>query len=166
MKPFLSTEAIKTLVASLVLSRLDYCNSLLTGLQDEKISKLQRAQNCAARLVLGKSNYHSSMDLLKTLHWLPIKVRVVYKISLMCFNFFQSYSPDYLNEIFLEYTPTRVLRFQDSRLLQVPRCNLKRVGERSISYAGPTIWNSLPLSLRFADNVAIFRRHLFDKYLV
>ena len=54
MKSILSYDSVKTLVTSLVLSCLDYCNSLLAGFTVQKISKLQKAQYCAARLVLGK----------------------------------------------------------------------------------------------------------------
>ena len=169
MKPFLSTDAVKTLVTSLILSRLDYCNSLLVGLQDEKILKLQRAQNNAARLILGKSKLHSSIDLLRELHWLPVKARIIYKIALMCYHFFNSSCPSYLSEILNPYTPSRALRSQDSRLLEIPRCNLKRFGERSFSHSGPSIWNSLPLSLRLAGSAAVFKTnlktYLFKQYL-
>ena len=50
IRSFLSTDAANKLVVSLILSRLDYCNSLLAGIPDNKLNKLQRIQNHAAQL--------------------------------------------------------------------------------------------------------------------
>ena len=90
MKSFLPSHVLKTVVSSLVLSRLDYCNSLLAGLPDISINKLQRAQNRAARLILdipcsNNTCHTSSVEMLKTLHWLPIKARIEYKLSIFSF---------------------------------------------------------------------------------
>ena len=168
MKSVLNKESIKTLVISLVLSRLDYCNSLLAGLSDENIQKLQKVQNYAARLVLGKSKSESATEMLQTLHWLPVKARIEYKIAVLCFNALQTSEPLYLKDLLCPYAPTRDLRSQNSKFLEVPRSKLKRYGDRAFSIVGPSVWNSLPFSLRSACNVAIFKRHLktylFTKY--
>ena len=168
MKPYLTSDAIKTLVSSLVLSRLDYCNSLLAGLQDEKISKLQRAQNCAARLIFSKTKFDSSTALLKSLHWLPVKARIDYKIAVICFKFFGSSLPSYLNDLLSVYTPSRSLRSQGSKLLKVPRIKLKKCGERSFSHYAPVLWNSLPQNLRSAGSIEVFKKdlktYLFTEY--
>ena len=68
IRPFLSTDAAHKLAVSLILSTLDYCNSLLAGIADNKLNKLQRMQNHAARLVLRKSRHASATALLRTLH--------------------------------------------------------------------------------------------------
>ena len=60
IRSFLSTDATNKLAVSLILSRLDYCNSLLAGIPDNKLNKLQRIQNHAARLVLRKSRCNST----------------------------------------------------------------------------------------------------------
>ena len=83
--PFLSTDAANKLAVSLIFSRLDYCNSLLAGIPDNKLNKLQYIQNHAARLVLRKSRHASAAGLLRTLHWLPVKARIQYKIACLCF---------------------------------------------------------------------------------
>ena len=86
IRPFLSTDAANKLAVSFVLTRLDYCNSLLAGLPDNKLNKLQRIQNHAARIVLRKSRHVSATSLLRTLHWLPVKARIQYKIACLCFS--------------------------------------------------------------------------------
>ena len=80
---FLTVHAGNTLAAAFILSRLDYCNSLLAGLPDHKLAKLQRMQNSAARLVLRKPQRESATPLLKILHWLPVKARIEYELSLI-----------------------------------------------------------------------------------
>ena len=99
MKSILCFDSVKTLVTSLVLSRLDYYNSLLAGITEQKISKLQKAQNCAARLILGKPRSESATSMLKTLHWLPVKARIEYKISGLCYNTLHSSMPPYLKDL-------------------------------------------------------------------
>ena len=69
------------LVAALIISRLDYCNSVLAGLPAEQIGRPQRVQKSAARLVLKKRKWHHITALLNELHWLPVKFRCEYKIA-------------------------------------------------------------------------------------
>ena len=76
IRSFLSTDAANKLAVSLILSMLDYCNSLLIDINDNKLNKLQRMQNHAARLVLRKPRHASATALLRTLHWLPVRARI------------------------------------------------------------------------------------------
>ena len=70
IRPFLSTDAANKLAVSFILTRLDYCNSLLAGLPGNKLNKLQRLENHAARIALRKPMHASATSMLKTLHWL------------------------------------------------------------------------------------------------
>ena len=166
----LSVETANKLAVAFILSRLDYCNSLLAGISDDKLYKLQRIQNNAARLVLRERRRCSASTLLKTLHWLPVKARIEYKMSTLCFQCLHSdFMPVYLSELLLPYRPSRTLRSQDSSLLSVPRFSLDSFGKRSFSVFGPITWNSLPVSLRQLQCFTTFKKqlktHLFQKYL-
>ena len=72
----LTEDATKTVMQSLVMSRLDYCSALLIGIQQDLIAKLQRLQNSAARIVSRTRKYEHITPLLIKLHWLPIKFRI------------------------------------------------------------------------------------------
>ena len=169
-RPFLSTDAANKLAVPFVLTRSDYCNSLLAGLPGNKLNKLQRIQNHAARIVLRKPRHVSATSLLRTLHWLPVKARIQYKIACLCFQCL-SYNtmPPYLSDLLHPYQPSRTLRSLDTSLLSVPRFCLETFGRTSFSVFGPTIWNSLPLSLRKTQCFSTFQKkpktHLFEKHL-
>ena len=83
IRKYLPNDGIKRLVNALVMSRLDYSNSLLYGLPKYQIDKLQRLQNTAARLVAGTRRSDHIKPVLKDLHWLPIQSRIIFKILLM-----------------------------------------------------------------------------------
>ena len=89
--PWVRKHCVK-LSSTVILSRLDYCNSLLAG--------LQHIQNSAARLVLRKPRRESATPFLKTLHWLPVKARIEYKVPTLCYQCLNSVAmPSYLCEL-------------------------------------------------------------------
>ena len=129
IRPFLSTDAANKLTVSFVLTRLDYCNSLLAGLPDNKLNKLQLIQSHAARIVLRKPRHASAASLLRTLHWLPVKATIQYKIACLCFQCLSHNTmPPYLSDLLHPYQPSRTLRSLDTSLLSVPRFCLKTFG--------------------------------------
>jgi hypothetical protein len=80
IRKYLTKEATETLLLSLVISHLDYCNVILYGVSDCEIRKMQRIQNMSAKLVLNRKKFDSSKQALNELHWLPIKARIEFKI--------------------------------------------------------------------------------------
>ena len=165
----LSVETTKTLVCSFVLSKLDYCNSLLSGCPLYLLHKLEKVQNSAARLILKARKYDHATPLLRTLHWLPIQARIEYKLSTLCFHFFSGSSPVYFSELFTVYTPPRLLRSSsDTRILVIPPKTSKTYGQRTFRFCAPTQWNSLPSHIRHSKSVQLFKSalktHLFQKH--
>jgi retron-type reverse transcriptase len=161
IRHYLSQQATKTLITSLVLSRLDYGNSLLAGIPDTLLNKLQKVQNCAARLVFRCSKKTHVTPLIHALHWLPVTQRIDYKLATMCFNVINQTAPHALTELVTVYIPSRSLRSAaDTRILTVPRRNKKTRGQRAFSYIGPVTWNKLPYSVRHSETPAQFKRSL------
>ena len=131
IRPFLTTSATATLVCSRVLSRVDYCNSLLAGITSDQIARLQRILNNSARLIFRKKRSEHVTPMLISLHWLPIKQRIEYKLATQAFRHFDGTLSPYLSHCLSSYTPHRSLRSSSDKLLCVPRVNLKSAGARS-----------------------------------
>lgn len=72
IRQYLTTEATQTLISAFVLSRLDYCNSLLSGVSQYQLDRLHRVQNAAAtaRLTVKASESDHMTPILHSLHWL------------------------------------------------------------------------------------------------
>ena len=168
IRQYLSLQATKTLVCSLVLSRLDYANSLLSGCSKQSLDRLQKVQNNAARLTLKLKKTDHITPALKQLHWLPIQSRITYKLCLHCHNFFSRSAPAYLSDLLTVYTPSRSLRSSDdSYKLVVPRTN-RKVGDCAFSISAPKQWNTLPLYIRSQTSTPAFKHalktYLFNQY--
>lgn len=102
-----------------------------------QITRLQLVQNAAARLIHKCCKYDHITLILKSLHWLPVRQRIDFKILLFVFKSLHNLVPVYLSELVHPYTPSRSLRSYDQALLVIPRVRLKRRGERAFAVAGP-----------------------------
>lgn len=160
IRPYLSDNACKTLVCSLVTSRLDYGNALLYGVNKNITSRLQRVQNTAARLVTRTKKREHITPVLKRLHWLPVEFRCQYKLLLYTFKAVTGQAPDYLVELIEVYKPSRLLRSQTETLLVTPKVKTKTYGERRFDKAASNLWNGLPTQLRNEKSLSSFKKHL------
>ena len=97
IRKYLSKDNTKTLVHAFISSNIDYCNSLLYGLPEYQLNKLQRVQNMCAGLICKESKYCHITPLLVDLHWLPVKFRIEFKILLIVFKIFRGLAPSYLS---------------------------------------------------------------------
>ena len=86
IRRFLSYQHFEILIHTFVTSRLDYCNSLLSGLPQNLLQKLQFVQNSAARLLSFTRKTEHITPILKELHWLPVAVRTEFKILVLVFR--------------------------------------------------------------------------------
>ena len=104
---FLSRSATERLIHAFVSSKLDYCNSILLGFPFYELQKLQRLQNTAARLSNRAKKSAHITPVLKSLHWRPVKERIIFKILLVTYKILHGLAPAYLNEVLLIYTPLK-----------------------------------------------------------
>ncbi|WP_419585632.1 hypothetical protein, partial [Thiolapillus sp.] len=149
------------LMCSFVLSRLDYCNSLLIDITSDQMYRLQKIQNHAAKVLLRKSKHEHVTPLLKKLHWLPVKERILFKIATFAFRFFDGTLPPYLSSCLSVYTPSRTLRSSsDEKTLSCAKWKLKGFGHRSFSVQAPLVWNSLPPHIRHSCSLSQFKTSL------
>ena len=153
---------------ALVTSTLDFGNAALFGITGTLLHRLEMVQRAAARVVLCiDQRVHRSMTAsLRDLHWLPIAQRIQFKVLTLMHGAVKNRTPRYLSDRIVTHAPSRSLRSATKSLVAVPRINLERYGRRSFSYAGPSLWNALPLGLRIQQDPDRFRRdlktHLFN----
>ena len=168
IRKYLTIDACKQIVHGLIMSHLDYCNSLLYGLSNCEIKKLQRIQNLAAKLVLNRNRLDSSTACLKELHWLPVSLRIQFKILTLVWKCLNGQAPDYLTDMLKLRTSTRALRSSTRTVLLIPRTKCKSFGDRSFAVAGPRLWNDLPSTIQCAPSLQVFKTKLktwlFSKY--
>ncbi len=165
IRKHLNLATAEKLVHAFVSSRLDYCNSILYGLPDYELRKLQHVQNTAARMVaLVKKRDHIS-PVLRRLHWLPVKHRITFKVLLLTYKALHGLAPCYITELLQRYIPTRTLR-SGSKALLTPVSSSTSYGARSFAVAAPALWNDIPLEIRNATSVESFKSmlktHLFN----
>ena len=133
IRRFLTSTITATLVSAFVLARIYYCNSLLFGSTHDVTSHLQRIQNYAARVILRFPMSSSITIHLKSLHWLPDKVRSTYKIACLCYHCHSSTAPSYVTDMLhimpLHTRNTRTSSYTMS-LLKRPADSKATLGDR------------------------------------
>ena len=163
VRNYVFTEAIVELVTPFILSCLDYCSSLLSGLPASSVQSDRRIQNCAARLILKKRRTDYITPLFQFLRWLPIQQRIQYKINTLCHKSITGTAASYLSSHFTTPSctfPERLRSASDTLSLQIPRTRLSTVGSCAFSVFGPSTWNDLPLPLRQKPSMDSFKSNL------
>ena len=155
---YLSDCMATTLATSLVQSRLDYANSLLTGTSAANIHKLQCTQNSLSRVVLsGRHRKHLSASMrFSNLHWLPVRKRIDFKLALTTYRILSTHQLAYLRSLLFPYEPMRALRSSSQQLLNAPTVTTD-FGRRAFSYCAPKIWNEIPATTKKCSNCANFQ---------
>lgn len=166
IRKFLSFDTVQTLVNAFVISRLDYCNSILFGLPNTELQKLQRVQNTAARLICNVNKFDHITPTLVKLHWLPVRYRINFKILLITFQVIHGLAPKYLSELLTCKTKCKYnTRSTGEILLQQPRIKtLRTLGDQSFTVAAPALWNNLPNVIRSTTSINSFKK-LLKTYL-
>jgi len=137
----LGRDVTTKLVSAFVLSRVDCCNAVLTGLPASTLAPLQRVLNAAARVVVGLGPRDHVTPSLCELHWLPIAARIDYKLCLLEHKSFVGQVPDYITELLTPTAsdPSRLsLRSSSSSNLIVRRAR-RKIGDRAFAVAAPRV---------------------------
>ena len=163
IRRFLTSTATATLVSAFVLSRIDYCSSLLFRSTHDVTSHLQRIQNNAARVILRHPKSSSITIHLKSLHWLPVKVGSTFKIACLCYHCHSSTAPSYVADMLhikpLHTRNTRSISYPIP-LLNRPEHSKAALGDRSSSFASSSVWNSIQNDIRCAPSLSSFKSRL------
>ena len=148
IRPYLTLDVAATIGAALVQSKLDYCNSLFLNLPGCEIDRLQFVQNSLARAVFRSTKYSHVTPILKSLHWLKVKERIVYKTVSLTYKSIITPGQSYMSHLIEVKQPAST---RSSKLITLERPNIPsrcKLSNRSFQHAAPQIWNSLPSTFR------------------
>ena len=166
IRQFITTDACKTLVNSLVTSRLDYGNALLYRIPKLSTPHLQGVQNSAAHLITRTWKREHITSVLKSLHWLPVVYRPLYKLLMYTYKVLNSTTPVYLEELVIPYHPRRSLISESGCLLCVPKTSTATYRNRWFSKSAASLWNNLPMITRQSKSLNLLKKnvktHFFD----
>ena len=150
VRPYLTKETCNTLVMGLVISHLDYSNSILVGLPEVDLSKLQRVQNMAAKIVCNKCHYDSVNECMHELQLLPVCRRIQHRLFTQVYKCIRGEAPGHLQELISEYKLGRAGLHSSSTYhqLKLPCMKHKNFADRSLKVQSPVLWNQLPDHIR------------------
>ena len=138
---------------------VENCTSLLYGITDMDVTKLQRVQNRLPRIVAKSLPFIHNVPLLRFLHWLPVKFRLVFKISLLTYKTIHEKQSVYLHSMLAALLPSHSLRSNKGISLSVPIVKTNS-GARAFHSCAPSLWSNLPLSVPSAISLGAFKTHL------
>ena len=113
IRRFLTPSVAKTIATSVIGIKLDYCNSVLFNVTKKEISKLQGVQNCLARVVTKFPRFCHIAPLLKSLHWLPVRYRIKFKLCSLIYQSLTSWQPVYIRNMLQPSRKVRTLCSSD-----------------------------------------------------
>ena len=160
IRRYLSNTAVRTLVQSLVITRLDYCNSVCIGLPMNRLLRLQLVRNSTARVISQTKRYTSITPILNELHWLPINKRCQFKILILTLKSLNGCVPEYLCDMLNVYMPNRSLQSTVFTSLVPYRNRSIRLGKRLFGTSEAKLWNELPRNIQRADSITMSKKLL------
>ena len=112
-------------------------------------------QNTAAGVLCTIGKYNHITSTLKSLHWLPVKFLIKYKIYLLTFNYLHGHGPEYISEMLIPRIIHYGLRLQDDLTLAVPRTKRNILRDQTFRVAAPKMWNHYPKMCARAKTLAV-----------
>ena len=166
LRNFLPVEIKTTLIHSLIMPHLDYCDTTLTDLDDILSQRLQRVQNASVRFIFNLKRSDHLSPFFSELGWLRLSHRRLLHSLLLLFKTLSSGKPPYLAQRFrpLSYFHDKGTRSCENNILSIPRHNSAFLN-KSFSLSTVRAWNSLPNTIRNSSSVGVFKRTL-TSYLI
>ena len=155
---YIPLKSRKIIFNTLVLPHFDYCITVWGSCNSSLITRLQRLQNRAMRIVLQCHFRTHICEMLAKLNWMNVRQRIFYQKCILMWKVHQGIAPDYINSQFMTNT-TYLTQSVVSGNYVIPRLH-----DKSFAVSGATTWNSLPPDIRSLNKVTSFKRVLV-KYI-
>ena len=125
IRKYLTQKAAERAVHALITSRLNYCNSVLYGIPAVQLDRLQQIQNNAAHLITKTKRCDHVTPVLQTLHWPPVKQRILYKILVFTYGAIHGTAPEYISDLITIYEQSRTLSVRNAKSITCFKSKLK-----------------------------------------
>ena len=161
----LDQDTTKYIIQALVISKLDYCNSLLLRSADYQLNKMQWILNMACRIVCNLHKFDHVTSSMQDLHWLIIPYQILFKIACIMFKCINGQAPKYLTDLLPSKQKTLQLCSSTSDRYPSILHRSSLAYNASFPAVGPRLWNSLPKNIRQQPSLDMFwsnlKTHLF-----
>jgi len=167
IRRFISATHAATIAQALALSRLNFCCSLLYGIPQKQLAKLQAVINYSIRIIERIPSRQSVSTFLKKRGWLSMNNRIQLRLVSLVYTATKLNLPGCLSSLVKKSVGTSgmTLRSQTGNRLLIPRTRTT-IGDRAFSTAGPKLYNALPNIIHSARSLEQFkeltRRHLLS----
>lgn len=138
-------------------ANFNYCPLVWNFASKKSVNKIESIQQRALRFLLNDQD-SSYEELLKKSFKSTMTVQRFRILCIEIYKTINSLNPEYMKDIFIRQTNTRVRRKQNENNLIVPRKNTVKFGTNSLSSLGPKIWNSLPSHIKSAKDLDAFKK--------
>ena len=112
------------------------------------------------RIISGMHKFEHITAVLRTLHWLPVESRIMFKIACMAYKVLNGQAPSYLIQAIENYEAARSLRSAIQALLVMPKIRTQKYGYRLFAHGPPTVYNSLPPAVWQAPTIGALKARL------
>ena len=149
---------------ALIQPHFDYaCSAWYSNLNKNLTKKMQTAQNKCIRFCLGLENRaHVGLNEFKTINWLPVQNRYEQCVSVSVFKYCKNLGPAYMSDMYSLIEKPRTTRNSIYKL-KLPLMSTN-MGQNSVSYIGPKIWNNLPNECKLQENPNKFKHKIKDTF--
>ena len=156
----LDLDSAKLLATALVLHRVDYCNSLLYGIAGIDLTRFKCVQNQSAHLVTKSPPFIHSVPLLRSLHWLPVRFRILFKINLLTYNTVHEKNSLFISTPCLPHC-SHPVHWDRTKVIVCQSLGSRPTHVQELfTLVLCLFWNNPPLSVCLAILVVTFKKHL------
>ena len=159
VKHLFDARILERVINALVFSKLYYCSPVWSNTSKKNISKLQKVQNFACRIITGKRKFDHITPVLRELRWLPVTSFLKYTLGVLAFKCVKGLAPSYLCRRFKTRASVHNRNTRYKNTLNIPAYK-SASGQRTFLYRATSFWNSLPCEIRECNNLPIFKRLL------